>query len=263
MTSVEVASQDVLKIGQIELTSRLIIGTGKYVNFPQMVQALEASGSCMVTVAIRRVNLDKKSESLLDFVDPKKYILLPNTAGCYNVEEAVRTAKLARAACETSLIKLEVIGDPKTLMPDNLGLLKATEILVKDGFTVMPYSTDDPVLAKKLQEAGASCVMPLASPIGSGQGILNRLNITLVKEAVSIPVIVDAGVGTASDAAIAMELGVDGVLMNTGIAQARHPVQMANAMRLAVQAGRLAFLAGRMPKYKYAQSSSPTKELIE
>jgi thiazole synthase len=263
MTSVEVASQDFLKIGQIELTSRLIIGTGKYANFPQMVQALEASGSSMVTVAIRRVNLDKKSESLLDFVDPKKYILLPNTAGCYNVEEAVRTAKLARAACETSLIKLEVIGDPKTLMPDNLGLLKATEILVKDGFTVMPYSTDDPVLAKKLQEAGASCVMPLASPIGSGQGILNRLNITLVKEAVSIPVIVDAGVGTASDAAIAMELGVDGVLMNTGIAQAQHPVQMANAMRLAVQAGRLAFLAGRMPKYKYAKSSSPTTELIE
>ena len=255
--------QDTLKIGLYEFTSRLIIGTGKYASFDIMEEALEASGAQVVTVAIRRVNLDSKEPTLLDHIDLKKYTLLPNTAGCYSADEAVRTARLARQACNTELIKLEVIGDQKTLMPDNLETLKATETLVKEGFTVMPYVTDDPVLAKRLEEAGASCVMPLAAPIGSGQGILNRLNVELVKEAVKVPVIVDAGVGTASDAAVAMEIGVDGVLMNTGIAASENPVQMARAMRLSVQAGRLAYLAGRMQIKRYANASSPTAGLIE
>ena len=255
--------QDTLKIGKFELTSRLIIGTGKYANFQIMEEALEASGAQMVTVAIRRVNLDSKEPTLLDHIDPKKYILLPNTAACFTAEEAIRTARLARAACNTDLVKLEVIGDPQTLMPDNLGTLKATEILVKEGFTVMPYVSDDPVLAKRLEEVGAACVMPLAAPIGSGRGILNRANVEFVKEAVKVPVIVDAGVGIASDASIAMELGVDGVLMNTGIAAAKDPVKMARAMCLAVEAGRLAYQAGRMPKQKYANASSPAAGLIE
>lgn len=252
-----------LKIGQFELSSRLIVGTGKYADFEVMKRALEASGTQMVTVAIRRVNLDSKEPTLLDAIDLKKYILLPNTAGCYTAEEAIRTARLARAACNTALVKLEVIGDPRTLMPDNVGTLEACKVLVKEGFTVMPYFTDDPVMAKRLEDAGAACVMPLASPIGSGQGILNRVNVEFVREAVKIPVIVDAGVGTASDAAIAMELGVDGLLMNTGIAAAKDPVRMARAMKLAVEAGRLAFEAGRMPKQKYASASSPVKDLIE
>lgn len=263
MQNAALASSDVLKIGSIELTSRLIVGTGKYASFEQMAEAIQVTGAQMVTVAIRRVNLESKEKNLLDYIDPKKYVLLPNTAGCYNVEEAVRTARLARAACKTDLVKLEVIGDAKTLMPDNLGTLEAAKILVKEGFIVMPYTTDDPVFAKRLADAGAVCVMPLASPIGSGQGILNRLNIQLIREAVSVPVIVDAGVGTASDAAVAMELGADGVLMNTGIAAAQDPVKMARAMRLGVEAGRLAFLAGRMEKKKYAQASSPTTGLIE
>ena len=251
-------TSDFLQIGPHTLKSRLIVGTGKYATFQQMEQALTASGADMVTVAIRRVELDRKKESLLDFVDPKKYILLPNTAGCYTVEDAVRVARLGRAACNTPLVKLEVIGDEVSLMPDVLGLLEATKILVKEGFTVMPYTTDDPIMAKRLEDAGAACVMPLAAPIGSGQGIQNRLNIRLLLEKVKVPVIVDAGVGTASDAAIAMELGVDGVLMNTAIASAKDPVKMAEAMKLAVRAGRLAHQAGRMEKKLHANASSPT-----
>lgn len=249
---------DILKIGPYSLKSRLIVGTGKYASFQQMEKALEASGADMVTVAVRRVNLDRTKESLLDFVDPKKYILLPNTAGCYTVEDALRVARLGRAACDTPLVKLEVIGDEVSLMPDVLGLLEATRILVKEGFTVMPYTTDDPILAKRLEDAGAACIMPLAAPIGSGQGIQNKLNLRLLLEKVKVPVIVDAGVGTASDAAIAMELGVDGVLMNTAIAAAKDPVKMAEAMKLAVRSGRLAYEAGRMEKKLHANASSPT-----
>ncbi len=248
-----------LKIGPHFLKSRLIVGTGKYATFKQMEAALAASGADIVTVAVRRVNLDRSKESLLDFVDPKKYILLPNTAGCYTVEDALRVARMGREACGTPLVKLEVIGDEVSLMPDVLGLLEATKILVKEGFTVMPYTTDDPIMAKRLEDAGAACVMPLAAPIGSGQGIQNRLNIRLLLEKVKIPVIIDAGVGTASDATIAMELGVDGVLMNTAIAAAKDPVKMAEAMKLAVRAGRLAFEAGRMEKKLHANASSPTE----
>ena len=251
-----------LKIGNIELKSRLIVGTGKYATFDLMAKALEASGAQMVTVAVRRVNLDRTKESLLDFVDPKKYILLPNTAGCYNKEDAVRVARLGRAAGLSNLVKLEVIGDEKTLLPDTTALLEATKELVKEGFIVMPYSNDDPIMAKKLEDAGAACVMPLAAPIGSGQGILNRLNIGFILEKVKIPVIVDAGVGTASDAAIAMELGADGVLMNTAIAAAKDPVKMAEAMKLAVNAGRLAYEAGRMAKKAHANASSPKEGLV-
>ncbi len=251
-----------LKIGPHTLKSRLIVGSGKYASFDLMEKSLEASGADMVTVAVRRVNLDRAKESLLDFIDPKKYILLPNTAGCYTKEDAVRVARLGRASGLSNLVKLEVIGDEKTLMPDVLALLRATEELVKEGFVVMPYTTDDPVMAKRLEEAGAACVMPLAAPIGSGQGILNRLNIRLILEKVSVPVIVDAGVGTASDAAIAMELGADGVLMNTAIAGAEYPVKMAEAMKLAVKAGRLAYQAGRIEKKMYANASSPTAGLV-
>ena len=259
----DIQTDDIFRIGKIELHSRLIVGTGKYVNFQVMKEALEASGAQMVTVAIRRIDLESKGETLLDHIDLSKYVLLPNTAGCYSVEDAVRVARLARSACRTDLIKLEVIGDAKTLLPDNLGLLEATKILVKEGFIVMPYTTADPVMAKRLEEAGAACVMPLASPIGSGRGILDKLSVRFVKEAVKVPVIVDAGVGTASDAAVAMELGVDGVLMNTGIAEAKDPVRMARAMRLAVEAGHLAYRAGRMPVRKYAQASSPSQGVIE
>ena len=255
-------SADILKIGPHILKSRLIVGTGKYATFDLMERALKASGADMVTVAVRRVNLDRAKESLLDFVDPKKYILLPNTAGCYTKEDAIRVARMGRAAGLSDLVKLEVIGDEKTLMPDVLGLLHATEQLVKEGFTVMPYTNDDPVMAKRLENAGAACIMPLASPIGSGQGILNRLNIELILEKVNIPVIVDAGVGTASDAAIAMELGADGVLMNTAIAGAEDPVKMAEAMKLAVRAGRLAYQAGRIEKRMHANASSPAAGLV-
>lgn len=251
-----------LKIGPYELKSRLIVGTGKYASFQEMEKALEISGADMVTVAVRRVNLDRSKESLLDFVDLKKYILLPNTAGCYTKEDAVRVARLGRAAGLSNLVKLEVIGDEKTLMPDNLALLEATKELVKDGFIVMPYTTDDPIMAKRLEDAGAACVMPLAAPIGSGQGILNRLNIELILEKVKVPVIVDAGVGTASDAAVAMELGADGVLMNTAIAGAKDPIKMAEAMKFAVQAGRLAFEAGRIEKKRYANASSPKEGVV-
>ena len=249
---------DALQIGPYTLHSRLILGTGKYPSPEIMGQALEASGTEMVTVAVRRVNINAPaSDPVLGHLDSKRYKLLPNTAGCYTAEEAVRTAHLAKAAGWSDLIKLEVIGNPRTLLPDTIGLLKATEQLVKEGFTVMPYTNDDPVLAKRLVEAGAACVMPLAAPIGSGQGILNPLNIRFIMETVKVPVIVDAGVGTASDAAAAMELGADGVLMNTAVAGAKDPVRMARAMKLAVEAGRMAFQSGRIPKKPYATASSP------
>ncbi|HTL47383.1 MAG TPA: thiazole synthase [Verrucomicrobiae bacterium] len=254
--------QDVLKIGKYDLSSRLIIGTGKYATMELMVRALEASGSDMITVAIGRVNLENRSEkNILDYLDRDKYKILPNTAGAYTAKDAIRIARLARAAGIGDLVKLEVIGDPKTLMPDTAALLEATQVLVAEGFTVMPYTNDDPVMAKKLEDAGAACVMPLAAPIGSGRGVQNKLALKFVLEAVSCPVIVDAGVGTASDAAVCMELGADGVLMNTAIAAAQDPVLMAQAMREAVSAGRKAFQAGRMPMKDYGSASSPQEGL--
>ena len=246
-----------LVIGGKEFSSRLIVGTGKYSSNELMRQAHEESGAQMVTVAIRRVSLPGSGESILDFIDTSRYTLLPNTAGCYTADEAVRTAYLAREAGLGDLVKLEVIGDSRTLFPDVQGLLEATKTLAREGFVVMPYTNDDPVMAKRLEEAGAAIVMPLGAPIGSVLGIRNPYNIKIILEMVSIPVIVDAGVGTASDAAIAMELGCDGVLMNTAIAAARDPVAMARAMKLAVEAGRLASKAGRMPKKLYATASSP------
>jgi thiazole synthase len=242
--------------------SRLIVGTGKYPSFEIMRQAHEASGADMVTVAVRRVDLKARGpENLLDHID-KKIFLLPNTAACYNVDDAVRTARLGREAGLSHWVKLEVIGDEKTLYPDTEGLLAATRILVKEGFVVLPYTSDDVVVAKRLQDAGAAAVMPLGAPIGSGLGIQNRLNLQLIREAITIPMIVDAGVGTASDAAIAMELGADGVLMNTAIALARDPAQMASAMKKAVEAGREAFRAGRIERKPYASASSPLDGLI-
>ena len=252
-----------LIIGGKEFKSRLMVGTGKYANFKIMKEAIEASGAEIVTVAVRRVNLDEPGkESMLDYIDRKKITILPNTAGCYTAEEAVRVARIGRAAGISDMVKLEVIGDEKTLLPDTEALLRATKELVKEGFIVMPYTNDDPVMAKKLEDAGAACVMPLAAPIGSGQGILNQLNIRLIIEMIKVPVIVDAGVGTASDAAIAMELGADGILMNTGIACANDPIKMARAMKAAVEAGRLACEAGRIPKKPYASASSPTKGVV-
>jgi thiazole synthase len=246
-----------------EFRSRLIVGTGKYPSLQVMREAHEASGADMVTVAVRRVDLKARGpENLLDHIDVKKMFILPNTAACYTVDEAVRTARLGREAGLSHWVKLEVIGDEKTLYPDTEGLLAATRILVKEGFVVLPYTTDDLVMAKKLEDAGAAAVMPLAAPIGSGLGIQNRINIQLVKEAVKVPVIVDAGVGTASDAAVAMELGADGVLMNTAIALAADPVRMAGAMRKAVEAGRDAFLAGRIPRKMYASASSPLEGVV-
>jgi thiazole synthase len=254
---------DTLKIGKHEFTSRLIVGTGKYETFPLMAQALEASGAQVVTVAVRRVNLtDRSKESLLDYIDRKRYTILPNTAGCYTAEDAVRAARLAREVGLSDLIKLEVLGDEKTLLPDPIETLKATETLVKEGFTVLTYTSDDPVMAKKLEDAGATSVMPAGAPIGSGQGILNRNHILIILETLKVPVIVDAGVGTASDVAIAMELGCEGVLLNTGIAGAKDPVMMAGAMKHAVEAGRLAYLAGRIPKKLYAKASSPGEGVI-
>ncbi len=247
-----------------ELSSRLIVGTGKYESFDLMREALEASGADMVTVAVRRVNLtDKSKESLLDYLDPDRFTLLPNTAGCYTAEDAVRCARLGREAGLSELVKLEVIGDQKTLFPDNEALLEATRILVKEGFTVLPYTNDDPIMCKKLEEAGAAAVMPLGAPIGSGLGIQNPNNLRIILETVSVPVVVDAGVGTASDATIAMELGVGGVLMNTGIAGAKDSVSMAKAMKLAVESGRLAYLAGRMPRKLYATASSPLEGVVK
>lgn len=251
-----------LKIGKFEFSSRLIIGTGKYANFDIMKRAHEASGAEVVTVAIRRVDFDNPDENLLNFIDKNKMTILPNTAGCYTAEEAIRTARLAREVGLPEWVKLEVIGDKKTLMPDNEETLKAAKVLVKEGFTVLPYTNDDIVACKKFEEAGAAAVMPLGAPIGSGQGILNPNNIKIILENAKVPIIVDAGVGTASDATIAMELGADGVLLNTGVALAKDPVRMARAMKLAVESGRDAFLAGRIPKKLYASASSPVDGII-
>jgi thiazole synthase len=251
-----------LVIGGKEFQSRLIVGTGKYPSMELMQQCHEASGADMVTVAVRRMELPGTGKTLLDYIDRDRFTILPNTAGCYDAESAVLTAKLAREAGLSDFIKLEVLGDEKTLFPDAEELLKATKILVKEGFIVMPYTNDDPIMARKLEDAGAAAVMPLGAPIGSGLGICNPYNIRLVMEAVKVPVIVDAGVGTASDAAIAMELGVEAVLMNTGIAGAQDPLAMAHAMRLAVEAGRLAYKAGRIPRKLYATASSPLEGII-
>ena len=243
--------------------SRLIVGTGKYPSHVVMAQAHEASGADMVTVAVRRVNIsDRTRESLLDYIDTEKIFILPNTAGCYSADEAVRTAHLAREAGLSNWVKLEVIGDERTLFPDNEALIEATRILVKDGFVVLPYTNDDPIACRKLEDAGAAAVMPLGAPIGSGLGIQNVNNIRIIREFSRVPLIVGAGVGTASDAALAMELGADGVLMNSAIAGAREPVAMAGAMRHAVVAGRVAYLAGRIPRKMYATASSPVEGLV-
>jgi thiazole synthase len=248
-----------------KFSSRLIIGTGKYRTHELMVEAFERSGAEMITVAVRRVNLtDRSQPSLLDFIDLKKFSILPNTAGCYTAEEAVRTARLAREVGLSDWVKVEVIGDQQTLFPDNEATLEATKVLVKEGFTVLPYFNDDLIMAKKLIDAGAAAVMPLAAPIGSGLGIQNPNNLRIMREQIiEVPIIVDAGVGTASDACFAMELGIDGILMNTAIAEAENPGEMAEAMNLAVQAGRLAYLAGRMPKRSYASASSPMAGVIK
>ena len=247
-----------LVIAGVSLKSRLLVGTGKYPSFEIMQAAHEASGAEMVTVAIRRIDLKRtEGPNLLDFIDRKKIRLLPNTAGCYTTKDAIATARLAREALETNWIKLEVIGDEKTLFPDNAATLEAAALLVKEGFVVLPYTNDDPIVCKRLEELGCPAVMPLAAPIGSGLGIRNPHNLAIILEAARVPVIVDAGVGCASDAAIAMELGANGVLMNTAIAGALDPVKMARAMRLAVEAGRASFEAGRIPKKMYAPSSSP------
>ena len=243
--------------------SRLIVGTGKYPSHQVMRDCHTASGADMVTVAVRRVNIsDRSRESLLDYIDTDRIFILPNTAGCYTAEEAIRTARLGREAGLSNWVKLEVIGDERTLFPDNEALIEATRILVSEGFVVLPYTNDDPVACRTLEEAGASAVMPLGAPIGSGLGIQNANNLRIIREFATVPVIVDAGVGTASDAALAMELGADGVLMNTAIAGAQHPVQMAEAMRHAVVAGRQAFLAGRIPKKMYATASSPVEGMV-
>ena len=243
--------------------SRLIIGTGKYSSHAVMARAHEASGADMVTVAVRRVNIsDRSNESLLDYIDTNRMFILPNTAGCYTADEAIRTARLGREAGLSNWVKLEVIGDERTLFPDNEALLEATQVLVRDGFVVLPYTNDDPIACRKLQDAGAAAVMPLGAPIGSGLGIQNPNNIRIIREFARVPVIVDAGVGTASDAAIAMELGADGVLMNTAIAGAEDPIAMATAMKHAVIAGRLAYLAGRIPRRMYASASSPVEGMV-
>ena len=255
-------TSDSWKLADRTLTSRIIVGTGKYKSNDETRAALAASGAEIVTVALRRVDLSQK-ETVLDAIDRKKYILLPNTAGCYTADDAIRTLHLARELGMDDLVKLEVIGDPKTLFPDNTATVEAARRLVKEGFKVLPYCSDDLITCNRLEEAGCLAVMPLAAPIGSGLGIRNPHNIRLIIENIGIPVIVDAGVGTASDAAIAMELGCTAVLMNTGIAGAKDPVLMAEAMRLAVDGGRKAFLAGRMPRRDYANASSPTGGLIE
>jgi len=254
---------DKLVIAGREFNSRLLIGTGKYPSHQVMQAAHDASGADVVTVAVRRVNIsDRSKESLLDYIDPARYFLLPNTAACYTADDAIRTARLAREVGLSHWVKLEVIGDEKTLFPDNEALLEATKVLVKEGFVVLPYTNDDPVMCRKLEDAGAAAVMPLGAPIGSGLGIQNPNNIRIIKEQAGVPVIVDAGVGTASDATVAMELGADAVLMNTAIALAQDPVSMARAMRLGIEAGRLAFLSGRIPRKSYASASSPMEGLI-
>lgn len=259
----KIAEDKPLVVAGRELKSRLIIGTGKYESYEQNARALEASGAEMITVALRRVNLsDRDKPRLVDFIDPEKYVFLPNTAGCFTGEDAVRTLRLAREAGGWNLVKLEVLSDPKHLYPDMEETLRAAKMLIADGFDVMVYCSDDPVYARKLEEAGCCAIMPLGAPIGSGLGIQNPVNIRLIVEQTSVPVIVDAGVGTASDAAVAMELGCDGVLMNTAIAEAKDPIRMAVAMKHAVIAGREAYLAGRMAKKKYADPSSPLSGLI-
>jgi thiazole synthase len=256
-------TMDPLIIAGRQFASRLIVGTGKYKSGQETARAIEASGAEMVTVAVRRVNLDRSKESLLDFIDPKKYFLLPNTAGCYTAEEAIRAARLGREVGISDWVKIEVIGDQKTLYPDVQATIEATRILVKEGFTVLPYTSDDIVVAKRLLDAGASVIMPLGAPIGSGMGIQNSANIQILREMITeVPLILDAGVGTASDAAIAMELGADAVLMNSGIANADDPILMAEAMKHAVIAGRSAYLAGRMPRKLYATASSPLQGLV-
>jgi len=253
-----------LKIADREFTSRLIIGTGKYRSFPEMARCLEASGAEMVTVAVRRVNLtDRSKESLLDYIDTKRFFILPNTAGCYTAEEAIRTARLAREVGLSHWIKLEVIGDERTLLPDPVGLLEAAETLVGDGFAVLPYTSDDPILARRLEALGCAAVMPLGAPIGSGGGIRNPANIALIVERAEVPVILDAGIGTASDAALAMELGCDGVLLASAVSRAEDPEAMARAMRLAVEAGHLAHAAGRIPRKLHAEASTPLEGVAE
>lgn len=256
--------KDLFVLAGREYHSRLIVGTGKYKDFDENRRAVEASGAEIVTVAVRRVNItDPKKENLLDYIDPKKYTILPNTAGCYTVEDALRTCRLAREAGVGNMVKLEVIGDQRTLFPDIPGTIEAAKQLVKEGFIVLPYVLDDPISCKKLEDIGCAAVMPLAAPIGSGLGIRNPYNLRIILEHSRVPVIVDAGVGTASDAAVAIELGCDAVLMNTAIAEAKDPILMAEAMRLGVEAGRKAYLAGRMPKKLYASASSPMDGRIE
>ena len=255
--------EDFFEIAGNKYRSRLIVGTGKYKDFAETKRAIEVSGAQIVTVAVRRVNItDANKENLLDYLDPKKYTILPNTAGCYNAEDAVRTCRLAREAGVGKLVKLEVIGDDKTLFPDIPATIEAAKTLVKEGFVVLPYINDDPITAKRLEEIGCAAVMPLAAPIGSGLGIRNPYNIRIILEQAQVPVSVDAGVGTASDAALAMELGCHGVLMNTAIASAKDPILMAEAMRLGIEAGRKAYLAGRIPKKLYATASSPLDGLL-
>tara|TARA_B110000967_G_C18860353_1_gene549566 strand:+ start:227 stop:1000 length:774 start_codon:yes stop_codon:yes gene_type:complete len=255
--------KDIFKIGNQILKSRLIVGTGKYKNFKETAAAVRSSGASMVTVAVRRVNiLDKKKPLLTDYLNPKKIKYLPNTAGCFNADDSLRTLRLAREMGGWKMVKLEVLGDKRTLYPDMIETLKATKILVKEGFKVLVYCSDDPLLARELEHLGACAIMPLASPIGSGQGIQNKINLSLIIKNAKIPIIVDAGIGTASDATIAMELGCDGVLINSAIAKARNPVLMAESFKNAVISGRQSFLAGRMKKLSYADASSPSKGLI-
>jgi len=256
-------SDECLTIAGREFRSRLWVGTGKYRDFAATREAIEASGAEVVTVAVRRVNItDRNTENLLDYLDPKQYTILPNTAGCYTVDDAVRYARLARAAGVSDMVKLEVLGDERTLFPDTAGLLEAARILIKEGFIVLPYTNDDPVVAQKLVDVGCPAVMPLAAPIGSGLGLRNPFNLNIIMETVNVPVIVDAGVGTASDAALVMEYGADAVLMNTAIAGADDPIAMATAMKYAVDAGRLAYKAGRIPRKLYATASSPIEGML-
>ena len=255
--------KDIFKVGNLILKSRLVVGTGKYKNFKETAQAIRASGASMVTVAVRRINiLDKKKPLLTDYVNPKLIKYLPNTAGCFNADESLRTLRLAREMGGWKMVKLEVLGDKKTLFPNMIETLKATKVLVKEGFKVLVYCSDDPLLAKELEYLGASAIMPLASPIGSGQGIQNKINLSIIIKNAKVPIIVDAGIGTASDATIAMELGCNGVLINSAIAQAQNPVLMAESFKNAVISGRQSFIAGRMQKLFYADASSPSKGLI-
>jgi thiazole synthase len=263
-TAVELVKDTPFTIGGRTFQSRLMVGTGKYKSNDEMARAIDASGAEIVTVAVRRVNLDRtRDESLLHYLDPKRFFLLANTAGCYTAEDAIRYARLAREAGFNEFVKLEVIGDQETLLPDVAGLLEATRVLVQEGFKVLAYTNEDLIVALRLEAAGAAAVMPLASPIGSGLGLLNPFSVRTIKRRLTVPVVVDAGVGTASDACITMEQGVDGILMNTALAAARDPVAMAHAMRLAVEAGRTAFLAGRMPRREVAVPSSPVEGMLD